>query len=79
MKNRSYRVKVRYFFDGIYTVKAETREEAVRMVKEDCGLVMGGSIHTTLDEDSVDWNFSIHPEMVIHSVKLKNRQRNRHR
>jgi len=77
MENRKYHVKVRYFFDGVYTIKAETREEAVRMVKEDCGLVMGGGVHTSLNADTVNWSFPIHPEAIIRSVKLKNKNCNR--
>lgn len=65
-----YDVKVRYAFEGTYTVTAEDREEAQRMVKEDCGLVLGGNIHTTRDDDKVtDWNFNIHPESQILSLR----------
>ena len=52
-----YDVKVRYIFEGTYTVVAEDREEAESMVAEDCGLVLGGNIHTTRDDDEVtDWS-----------------------
>ena len=71
MENRSYQVKVRYIFEGIYTMKAETREEAVEMVQKHCGLVMGGSIHTSPDQNVVDWTFPIHPELIISSVSLR--------
>lgn len=64
-----YDVKVRYAFDGTYTVAAEDRDEARNMVSEDCGLVLGGNIHTTRDDDEVlDWNFGIHPDMQILSI-----------
>lgn len=64
-----YEVKVRYAFDGTYTVAAEDRDEAMDMVSEDCGLVLGGNIHTTRDDDEVlDWNFGIHPDMQILSI-----------
>ena len=51
-----YEVRVRYAFEGTYMVAAGNREEAKRMVEEDCGLVLGGNIHTTRDddEDSLD-------------------------
>ncbi len=53
-----YDVKVRYIFEGTYTVVAEDREEAESMVAEDCGLVLGGNIHTTRDDDEVTaWKF----------------------
>lgn len=65
-----YGVKVRYSFEGTYTVAAESREEAERMVMEDCGLVLGGNIHTTRDDNEVtDWDFGIHPDTKVLSVR----------
>ena len=58
-------VKVRYLFEGTYTVAADDRYEARTMVTRDCGLVLGGNIHTTLDDDDVDWEFDVHPDMQI--------------
>ena len=42
------------------------------MVTQDCGLAMGGNIHTTLDDDEVDWDFGIHPDMQILSMTRRN-------
>ena len=64
-------VKVRYLFDGTYTVAADDRNEARTMVTRDCGLVLGGNIHTTLDDDDVDWEFDVHPDMQILSYTEK--------
>lgn len=58
-------VKVRYLFEGTYTIKADNHNEAQEIVTNDCGLVLGGNIHTTLDEEEVDWDFDIHPDMQI--------------
>ena len=70
-----YDVKVRYSFEGTYTVAAEDCEEAKRMVSEDCGLVLGGNIHTTRDDDEVtDWDFSIHPDTQVLSVRQRGRK-----
>ncbi|MCM0221183.1 hypothetical protein [Bacteroides fragilis] len=66
-----YKVKVMYIFEGTYTVAAEGREEAEAMVTEDCGLVLGGNIHTTRDDDEVDWNFSCHPDLQILSIRQR--------
>lgn len=67
-----YNVQVRYIFEGTYTVAAEDREEAERMVSEDCGLVLGGNIHTTRDDDEVtDWNFGCHPDLQVLSVRQR--------
>ena len=67
-----YDVRVRYAFEGTYTVAAEDRDEAKRMVSEDCGLVLGGNIHTTLDDGEVDWHFGVHPDMQLLSVTPRN-------
>ena len=65
-----YDVEVRYAFEGTYTVVAEDRDEAERIVTEDCGLVLGGNIHTTCNEEEVtDWNFGCHPDMQILSFR----------
>ena len=64
-------VKVRYLFEGTYTVAADDRNEARTMVTRNCGLVLGGNIHTTLDDDEVDWEFDIHPDMQILSYTEK--------
>ena len=64
-------VKVRYLFEGTYTVAADDRDEARTMVTRDCGLVLGGNIHTTLDDDEVDWVFDVHPDMQILSYTEK--------
>lgn len=67
-----YKVKARYIFEGPYTVVAEDHDEAERMVTEDCGLVLGGNIHTTRDDDEVaDWNFGCHPDLQILSIRQK--------
>ena len=64
-------VKVRYLFEGTYTVAADDRNEARTMVTRDCGLVLGGNIHTTLDDNEVDWEFDVHPDMQILSYTEK--------
>ena len=64
-------VKVRYLFEGTYTVAADDRNEARTMVTRDCGLVLGGNIHTTRDDDEVDWEFDVHPDMQILSYTEK--------
>ena len=64
-------VKVRYLFEGTYTVAADDRNEARTMVTRDCGLVLGGNIHTTLDDDEIDWEFDVHPDMQILSYTEK--------
>ena len=50
-----YRVNTRFVFSGVFEVEADSRTEARELVMKECGLVMGGSIHTTLDDEEVDW------------------------
>ena len=56
MKKKVYRVRTQYIFEGVFEVVAESKEEARQKVLQDCGLVMGGSIHSTLPDDEI--NFS---------------------
>ena len=59
MKKRVYRVRTQYIFEGV----AESREEARQKVIQDCGMVMGGNIHSTLPDEEVNWAFSTHSEV----------------
>ena len=43
MKKRVYRVRTQYFFEGVFEVVAESREEARQKVIQNCGLVIGGN------------------------------------
>ena len=56
MKKKVYRVRTQYIFDGVFDVIAESKEDARQNVLHNCGLVMGGSIHSTLPDDEI--NFS---------------------
>jgi hypothetical protein len=66
---KRYAVKTRFTFTGTFFVHAATKAEAQKLVNDDCGLVLGGKIHTSLSEDIVDWDFPVHPEKVIVKVK----------
>lgn len=70
-----YRVKTKFYFEGFFKIEADDRQEAKRLVRENCGLVMGGDIHTNLDEDDVDWNFVTHPDMQIGQIYRANIKR----
>ena len=69
MKKRVYRVRTQYIFEGVFEVVAEGREEARQKVIQNCGMVMGGNIHSTLPDEEVNfpsdalnnsWAFSMH-------------------
>ena len=63
MKKKVYRVRTQYIFEGVFEVVAESREEARQKVIQDCGMVMGRNVHSTLPDEEINWAFSTHPEV----------------
>lgn len=73
MKKKVYRVQTQYIFGGVFDVVAESKEDARQKVLQDCGLVMGGSIHSTLPDDEINWAFDKHPNKRIDRItKVQN-------
>ena len=70
-KKRIYRVRTQYIFDGVFEILAESKEDAQQKVLQDCGLVMGGSIHSTLPDEEINWAFSTHPEVKTTRVTIQ--------
>ena len=68
MKKIVYRVRTQYIFEGVFEVVAESKEEARQKVLQNCGLVMGGSIHSTLPDEVVNWVFDRHPNKRISRI-----------
>ena len=68
MKKQSLLVYTEYVFDGVFDVVAKSKEEARQKVLQNCGLVMGGSIHSTLPDDEINWAFDIHPNKQIDGI-----------
>ena len=68
MKKKVYRVRTRYIFEGVFEIVAESKEEARQKVLQDCGLVMNGSIHSTLPDDEINWAFDRHPNKRIDRI-----------
>ncbi|CRH93430.1 MULTISPECIES: hypothetical protein [Prevotellaceae] len=62
MERKVYRVRTQYVFEGVFEVVATDREEAERKILEDCGMVMGRGIHSTLPDEHINWAFNTHPE-----------------
>lgn len=63
-----YKVKTRFVFEGVFKINASNKEEARRLVQDNCGMVMGERIQSTLDDDEVDWEFCCHPDKKIVSI-----------
>ena len=68
MKKKFYRVRTQYIFDGVFNVITESKEDARQKVLQNCGLVMGGNIHSTLPEDEINWAFDRHPNKRIDRI-----------
>ena len=77
MKKKVYRVQTQYLFEGVFEVVAKSKEEARQKVLQNCGLVMGGSIHSTLPDDKINfssnalnnsWAFDRHPNKQIDRI-----------
>jgi transcription initiation factor TFIIIB Brf1 subunit/transcription initiation factor TFIIB len=66
---KEYAVKTAFVFESFFFVRAENEQQAQQIVCENCGLVMGGKIHSSLSDDEVDWDFNTHPETKIIKVK----------
>lgn len=67
MKKRNYQVYVEYVFNGSFFIEASSKEEAKELVQRHCGLVLGGDVHSSLDD--IDWEFEVHPYSKIKTVK----------
>lgn len=70
-KKRIYRVRTQYTFEGVFEVLADSKEDAQQKVLQDCGLVMGGSIHSTLPDEEINWAFSTHPEVKTKRITIQ--------
>ena len=68
MKKKVYRVRAQYVFEGVFDVVAENKGDARQKVLQDCRLVMGGSIHSTLPDDEINWAFDRHPNKQIDGI-----------
>ena len=70
-EKRIYRVQTQYIFEGVFEVLADSKENARQKVLQDCGLVMGGSIHSTLPDEKINWAFSTHPEVKTKRITIQ--------
>ena len=68
MKKKVYRVRTQYIFDGVFDVVAGSKEDARQKVLQDCRLVMGGRINSTLPDDEINWAFDRHPNKRIDRI-----------
>ena len=76
-KKQRFLVYTQYVFDGVFDVVSESKKEALQKVLQNCGLVMGGSIHSTLPDNEINfssnalnnsWAFDRHPNKRIDRI-----------
>ena len=74
MKKKVYRVRTQYIFDGVFDVVAENKEDARQKVIQNCGMVMGGNLQSTLPDEEINWAFSTHPEVRTGRITIQEKQ-----
>ena len=74
MKRKVYRIRTQYIFEGVFDVVAESKEDAWQKVLQNCGLVMGGNVHSTLPDEEINWAFSTHPEVRMGGITVQEEQ-----
>ncbi len=65
LEDEVFEIPLKFIFEGIFKIKAQSKEQAEEFVLKHCGLVIGGDIHSSLPDDEVDWKFSNHPEKKV--------------
>lgn len=71
MKKNVYRMHTQYIFEGVFEVLADSKEGAQQKVLQDCRLVMGRNIHSTLPDGEINWAFSTHPEVNTKQIAIQ--------
>jgi hypothetical protein len=64
-----FAVTTRFVFSGTFYAEAENKDQAREYVEKHCGLVLGGTIQTSLSGEVMDWDFPVHPEKIITKIK----------
>jgi len=64
---KRFEVETKFVFVGSFYVCAESKEEARKIVKENCGMACG-AIHSQLNSETVDWAFHVSPDRKISRI-----------
>jgi len=62
---KKYSIKTKFVFEGEFIVSAENKAQAKEYVSKHCGLCLGGDIHSSLPDESIDWEFPVHATKII--------------
>lgn len=58
-KRKDYIVRTKFVFEGTFKVYATSKDDAKRIVRENCGM-RSGEIYSTVP-NVLDWDFKMHP------------------
>ncbi|MDR2233869.1 MAG: hypothetical protein LBE56_12225 [Tannerella sp.] len=70
MEKKFYKVNTRFIYNGYFKVKAESRDEAIELVRNHCGMHGKIGIMSFLPDDAVDWKFDLNTEKKIGKVTI---------
>jgi len=65
---KEYCIKTQFIFEGKFYIKTKNRRLAKEYVERHCGLTMNNSVHSTLPDDIVDWDFPVNPNKLIGKI-----------
>ena len=66
-----YAVKTSFIFRGTFFITARNKEEAREFVENQCGMSGHMNIHTTLPEETADWEFPMNSDMEIGRIRVE--------
>ena len=61
-KRKDYIIKTKFVFEGTFKVYATSKDEALKIVREDCGMTCG-KIQATVP-NVLDWDFDMTPTKI---------------
>ena len=65
MKLKTFHVPVKFTFAGHFKIKARNANEAAIFADTHCGLVLGRGVHSSLPDETVDWDFPVFPKKEV--------------
>jgi hypothetical protein len=64
-----FKANVTFTFKGDVQVCAEDKEQAQRLLEAEFAMVNNGGVHTTIDDEEIDWDFPVHPDKKITNLR----------
>ncbi|MCE2615718.1 hypothetical protein LO761_02160 [Bacteroidaceae bacterium 14-104] len=62
MERIVYRARTLYVLKVYLRSQPQTERKPNGKILEDCGMVMGRGVHSTLPDEQINWAFDTHPE-----------------